>query len=498
MKTMMKRFLCAVICLMMMVTVLMPSVLTTEASAAENKEVTEARKGVVRVVSVGRENDSTMDDPKYTWKTGSAFGVGTPGEPTDTFITNYHCISFENEDEEGNTVVRRAKRVYLAVDSNAVKIVEEYKVLNWNKKIKEVVNWLDYDEVRMIPCDVIYASAAADLAVLKATKVVEDHVALELASGAETAAVGETVYALGFPLSSDSILGYEAKLADLEKTDKVLYTEWGMTDVYLREYVCGSAVEDVTVTMGTVSRFSQQESLGNRKAIQHDAELHVGSSGGPLVNSKGQVIGVNFVYSDLASVNYAVYIDYIRKTLAEEEIIILPGSDTLRVSWWSQLMVIIRSRVNTATVVIIGLVAVLLAVAVVLLIVNQQKKSKKPVVVAPPKEGSAPQPTRTPYIRSMAAQHGNLRIPLKDKPILIGRSKAECAISFSENTPGVSGRHCSVRWNGTTFVLTDLNSTYGTFLQDGQKLNPNMPCSIQPGTTFWLGDKQNSLKVEVE
>ena len=47
------------------------------------------------------------------------------------------------------------------------------------------------------------------------------------------------------------------------------------------------------------------------------------------------------------------------------------------------------------------------------------------------------------------------------------------------------------------FTLTDLNSSYGTFLINGLKINANTPVNLKPGDSFYVGDKANILKVEV-
>ena len=48
---------------------------------------------------------------------------------------------------------------------------------------------------------------------------------------------------------------------------------------------------DYTLTKGVISNKSR--SIGFNKYIQIDAAINSGNSGGPLLNNKGQVIGVN-------------------------------------------------------------------------------------------------------------------------------------------------------------------------------------------------------------
>ena len=83
--------------------------------------------------------------------------------------------------------------------------------------------------------------------------------------------------------------------------------------------------------------------------------------------------------------------------------------------------------------------------------------------------------------------------------VLVGRDGSVCGIVFKEGTPGVSAWHCSVVWDGRTgeFLLTDLKSTYGTFLATGQKLTPGVACRLKAGDTFYLGEQSNALRVEL-
>ena len=98
-------------------------------------------------------------------------------------------------------------------------------------------------------------------------------------------------------------------------------------------------------------------------------------------------------------------------------------------------------------------------------------------------------------------QHRGLRIKLQpNNQVIIGRSKSDCAIVFKEGTPGVSGRHCSVSFNPATseFTVTDLGSSYGTFLENGTKLTSGISHKMRAGDRFYLGENSNMLVLEVE
>ena len=75
-----------------------------------------------------------------------------------------------------------------------------------------------------------------------------------------------------------------------------------------------------TVTAGIVSAIREDPRSGGFKVIQTDAAANPGNSGGPLLNSKGQVIGV--ITSKLQAsegLNFAVPINYIRGLMSSIE-----------------------------------------------------------------------------------------------------------------------------------------------------------------------------------
>lgn len=69
--------------------------------------------------------------------------------------------------------------------------------------------------------------------------------------------------------------------------------------------------------------------------------------------------------------------------------------------------------------------------------------------------------------------------------IMFGRD-TDCAVRFPSDTPGISRHHCCIRYEQGSFVLVDLNSTYGTFQGDGRQLPPNYPMRLTAGSRFYL------------
>lgn len=76
--------------------------------------------------------------------------------------------------------------------------------------------------------------------------------------------------------------------------------------------------------------------------------------------------------------------------------------------------------------------------------------------------------------------------PVSQRALTIGR-ETDCGVRLPENTPMVSRHHCQIRWQNGQAVLTDLGSSYGTFLSDGRQLMPNNPVVLYSGARFLLG-----------
>lgn len=80
--------------------------------------------------------------------------------------------------------------------------------------------------------------------------------------------------------------------------------------------------------------------------------------------------------------------------------------------------------------------------------------------------------------------------------LLIGRDQS-CAICFGSEVPGISRQHCSLRWQEGALMLTDLGSTYGTYLSDGRKLPPQYPTQVFAGSRFYLAERKNLLQIVI-
>ena len=202
-----------------------------------------------------------------------------------------------------------------------------------------------------------------------------------------------------------------------------------------------------------------------------------GNSGGPLIDGSGAVIGINTAGSKLDSnLFYAVSVGEVLPLLDKNSIPYTLAPET---------------KTGGSTMLYVGIGAVALVVIVIAAVVLSKKK-KAP---AAPKVQEA---KGAPVLRSMAPQHGGMVVQLHGQPVQIGRDGAVCRLVYQDGTPGVSGRHCQVSFEQGEFVLTDLNSTYGTFLSNGQRVAPNSPVKLPPKSSFYLGEADNTVYVDLE
>ena len=289
--------------------------------------------------------------------------------------------------------------------------------------------------------------AEKDVAILRLAEATDKRVSLQMRVPQEDSR-GSEAYAVGYPAAAD------------------------LTVAAVNSF----SQKDATITTGSISRFLTESGTG-RKLIQTDASLGGGNSGGPLIDGTGAVIGINTAGSKLDSnLFYAVSVGEVLPLLDKNSIPYTLAPET---------------KSGGSTMLYVGIGAAAVAVIAVLAVVLGKKK-KAP---AAPKDQ---EPKGTPVLRSMAPQHGGMVVQLHGQPVQIGRDGAVCRLVYQDGTPGVSGRHCQVSFEQGRFVLTDLNSTYGTFLSNGQRVAPNSPVTLPPKSSFYLGEADNTVYVDLE
>lgn len=403
---------------------------------------------------------------------GTGFFIGKEGENPKYLITNHHVIERFLQTGAGELVQQK---------------LSDGTVITARSKIR--VYFDDYSTKDYVEAYLVEADETKDIALLKLDSPTDRRQPLPICIP-DDSMVGSDVYAVGYPSLADNVLAEPVE-------------EWG--------------VNDSTVTNGVFSRLLTTEGTG-RSNLQIDCVIRHGNSGGPLVDKDGAVLGVTTWgktgdYEDDETVFYAVNIEEVLVLLdkyhveydvvgaksglegtARETDSTAAGSvETPEISETP------KKESNTGMWIGIILAVVAAGAAGVMIITRgnkNQKVQEKPAVVP---EGSAPARKR-PIVRSMSPQHQGMQVTVLDRPILIGRSKVDCAIVFREDTPGVSGRHCSLSWDAdsASFVLTDLKSTYGTYLQSGEKLKCGAPYYLKAGECFYLGEPANMFSVNLE
>ena len=410
--------------------------------------VSSARNGVVRILAALPDGSANL---------GSGFAVGQAGEPSAVFVTNKH-------------VVENSTAVYLLLDDRWSE-TEDGSALN-----------MEY----VVRCDVVYEPETyPDYAILLADRIVTERVALPLMPAA-LAEPGETIYAIGFPSVSDQVT--------------VNYT---------------ANVDTVTVTAGTISRLAHMTET-DTDVIQIDANINHGNSGGPLITEEGYVIGLNtYGYGD--NINLAVQSDYVISRLND-----LVDIGTLYEFEYT--LITDRSEgsgMMTTVLICVGLLAAAAVVAVLIL-----RRNRKPATAGYQKDSSGggsnnsswkkddhsstfpktgqvdeigetqpAEPQEELRIVGVNGHFAGRRFALTGT-LRLGRLPDQNDLVFPADTTGVSGVHCVVRLTSGGATLTDLGSSFGTFLNGQNKIPPQQPTALKPGDTFALGSQRQTFRLE--
>lgn len=293
--------------------------------------------------------------------------------------------------------------------------------------------------------------AEKDLAILRLENPTDKRVPLQLREP-EDAMLGDEVYAVGYPLAADLTV----------------------------QAVNSFSTSDATVTTGSIGRFLTESGTG-RRLIQTDTAMSGGNSGGPLLDGDGAVLGINTAVSNLdQNLFYAVSVTELMPMLDRNNVV------------YSQYE---GSGASGNLALYAGIAAVVVIAVIAVIVVLTRKK--KPAALAEEEK----KPAGSPVLRSLSPQHGGLVVQLHhQQPVQIGRDSATCRLVYQDGTPGVSSHHCQVYYDEGegVFVVTDLNSTYGTFLAGGQRLQPQTPTKLPPKSAFYLGEVDNTISVDLE
>lgn len=400
----------------------------------------EARKSVVMVYSYLQ-----LTDGQSAGAMGTGFAIGKPGEPVEYIVTNGHVVEYGY----------MGPKVYAEQVSSAG--VQVYFSAAENDFVAgQVVYYSGFNE--------------KDIAIIKLPSATDKRTALRLRSSSDVK-VGETVYALGYP--GTATVGQDFKTFDQD---------------------------DITLTKGVISK-KMTPSFSTYDAFQMDTYISGGNSGGPLVDENGFVVGINSAGIEASGIdigmNYAIVADELIKILDSERIeyTMAGGGVSWAQPWFAYVFLPI------------GVLA--LAGGIILLVTSQKNGQGAPVAAgaaagmgsgkAPARGGRGPVEKRA-VLRGVTGKYSGQSFDLLKGKVVIGRDPAICNIVFDKNTPGISGRHCQVVYdpNEDCFIITDLGSSYGTFLGNGKKLTANVAEKLSTGDTFYLCDNANRFVVSKE
>lgn len=304
-----------------------------------------------------------------------------------------------------------------------------------------------------VTSEVVYYSPSddKDIAIIRLPSKTDKRVPI-FVKDAEEVAVGDTAYALGYPGVASSSQQFST------------YDE-----------------DDITMTKGIISKRTKPV-WSNYDAFQMDVYINHGNSGGPLVDEQGYLIGINSSgavdeQGKSEGVNYAITSAELMKILDSEKIKYTMAGDGLsRIPVWFAYVFLPAG-------------AFFLFGGILLLAISGRSG----------KAGNRSFGKRA-VLRGVTGKYAGQSFDLLKSRLVIGRDPATCNIVFDKNTPGISGRHCQVMYDSSEdcFLLTDLGSSYGTFLGNGKKLNANAAEKLSAGDTFYLCDNANRFAVGKE
>lgn len=459
-----------------------------------------------------------IDKVGTTSSRGSGFFIGKEGKNPEYIVTNMHVIeSYVNTQRYGRSVTSAGK------DENGKKLY----YVSTSSELRVYFSEKEYVSASVV-CH--GETNELDLAVIKLAKPTDKRRPLKFTEVSNDM-VGDTIYTIGYPAISDNSMTSASKFG----------------------------VEDSTVHKGIISRIVKAEGTGVER-VATDAAINGGNSGGIMVTDDNLVIGVTTnsqsqlkgdsvkvetEYYGISSNDTMRFLDknkiYYEKSKPQEETqpptekpteppTEKPTEKPTEPPTEKPTEKPTESPTEKPTekptepptesptepenpdttddkrmIIIIGVCAgvVILSMGIVIASVLRKKNKKSDSVV---EDDTVIEPIVAAtslvrvFVRSMSAQHNGAVFAADKNAVTIGRDDTQCAIVYKEGTPGVSRIHCKVSYDGSTgmFSLTDLGSTYGTYLINGQRIKANTPALLCSGDSFYVGDRANVCRVEVE
>lgn len=407
-------------------------------------------------VAVVAECAISTDGQEGLFSHGSGFFVGGTKEGVQYLVTNHHVVQEYLEMGAGEFVT----------------FTDEETGVSFGAKLCVRVY---FDDKNYIEAYVVDQNPAADIAVLRLESPTDKRSALPICVPTEDMA-GSSVYAIGYPGVSDNTL-----------IDVI--TTWGK--------------DDITFTSGVVSRLVTTSGTGVR-SIQMDASISPGNSGGPLVNEKGQVIGVNtktikevampeneaesIADLDIREATYAINISEAVTLMDRHDVPYTPAGQTAQNG----------GGIIVAAACIAGILFLLVIVAV---FVKKKKRHSMGGASGPAPRTSGPgadpaqdQDDSGYRLQGVSGAMAGKRFMIRrSSPLTLGRDPEACNVVYPARSPGVSGKHCQVWYDEGIIYIKDIGSSHGTFRASGARLAAGQPIRLKTGEAFRLGSEKEMM-----
>lgn len=85
--------------------------------------------------------------------------------------------------------------------------------------------------------------------------------------------------------------------------------------------------------------------------------------------------------------------------------------------------------------------------------------------------------------------------PIEKGQLVFGRDAKTCNILFPQYAKGISRVHCTLRYDGQRFYLTDHKSSNGTWLENGKRIPSGMEMELTCNQHFYLGNNENMFEI---